>query len=140
MTAAFGLPVHWKRPDPMEIQTDNKRRPGRPRKAEKDKAHNYRSSLTLAGPIPAWIGYEDLKVLIRQYRGRMYDERKFKLWVEAGNVPSYIERGLKTAAPGVRRRKYRWEEVRAWIDSQMEAVPAKGILVNGEFRPAHVNP
>jgi len=120
--------------------TTPKRGPGRPRKEEEDLAHKAKSKLTLAGPIPTWIGYEDLKALIRQYRTRMYDERAFALWVEQGVVPSYTEKGLKTAVPGVRRRKYRWEEVRAWIDSQMEPVPAKGILVNGVFQPIQARP
>ena len=117
-----------------------KRGPGRPPKAPEDLAHNTKSRLTLAGPIPHWIGYEDLKALVKAYRGRMYDERNFKLWVEQGAVPSYIEKGLKTAVPSVRRRKYRWEEVRAWIDSQMEPAPLKGIIVNGEFQPIQARP
>lgn len=109
---------------------------GRPAKPEEDLARNYKSKLTLAGPIPAWIGYEDLCALIRQYRTKMYSERNFALWVEQGFIPSYFEKNLGTAVPGVRRRKYRWEEVRAWIDSQMEPAPrSKGIVVNGQFVP-----
>jgi hypothetical protein len=117
-----------------------KRGPGRPPLPPENRVHGSKSKLTLDGPIPTWIGYEDVKALIRAYRTRMYDERTFSLWVEQGVVPSYIEKGLKTAVPGVRRRKYRWEEVRAWIDSQMEPVPAKGILVNGVFQPIQARP
>jgi hypothetical protein len=117
-----------------------KRGPGRPRKAPEELAHNFKSRLTLDGPIPAWIGYEDLKSLVRAYRGRMYDERHFRLWVEQGAVPSYFEKVLKTAVPSVRRRKYRWEEVRAWIDGQMEKAPARGIIVNGQFQPLQGRP
>lgn len=117
-----------------------KRSPGRPRKDPEDLAHNFKSRLTLNGPIPVWIGYEDLKCLVRAYRGRMYDERTFKLKVEQGDVPSYIETGLKTAVPSVRRRKYRWEEIRAWIDSQMVPARPKGISVNGKFQPLQARP
>ena len=95
---------------------------GRPPLAPEDRAHNKISKLTLDGPIPKYIGYTDLKALIREYRGRMYDEREFKLKVELGIVPSIIEEGMKTAVAGVRRRKYIWVEVRAWIDSTMKPV------------------
>ena len=126
---------------------DGKRGPGRPPKAPEDRAHSYKSKLTLSGHIPVWIGYEDLKALIRAYRGRMYDERNFKLWVEQGVVPSFFEKNLKTAVPSVRRRTYHWltvtrldgtieQGVRDWIDSQMQPAPrSKGIIFNGEFQP-----
>ena len=83
------------------------------------------SPLTLAGPIPAFIGYADLKNLVKQFRGRFYDERRFKLWVEQGIVPSYVEDGIHTAQAGVRRRVYRWEDadgdrgVKSWILSTL---------------------
>ena len=121
---------------PVSPSAAAKRGPGRPPKNPEDLAHNKKSKLTLAGPIPFWIGYEDVKVLIRAHRGRMYDERVFKLKVEMGEIPSYIEKDLKTAVPGVRRRKYRWPEIRDWIDSQMEPVQPKGIIVNGKFKAA----
>lgn len=117
-----------------------KRGPGRPPKAPEDRVHGSKSKLTLDGPIPAWISYEDLKALVRAYRGQMYDERNFKLWVEQGAVPSYFETNLATCVPSVRRRKYRWEEIRVWIDSQMEAAPRKGIIVNGKFQPIKARP
>ena len=119
----------------MVASPTTKRGPGRPSKNPVDLVKNQRSILTLDGPIPRWIGYTDLKALIKQYRGRMYDERTFKLWVDQGAVPSYFDGELRTAVPGVRRRKYVWEEVRKWIDGQMKPVPAKGIVVNGDFRP-----
>jgi hypothetical protein len=65
----------------------------------------------------------------------MYEERGFRLKVEQGEIPSYIEKGVKTQWPGVDRRRYRWEEVRAWMDSQMVAVGPRGITVNGVFTP-----
>ena len=115
-----------------------KRGPGRPPKDPAKLAKSYKCRLTLDGPIPFWISYEDLKCLIRQYRGRMYEEREFKVKVEHGVFPSYIEEGLKTAVPSVRRRKYRWPEAMAWIDAQMTKAQPKGILVNGEFQAARM--
>jgi hypothetical protein len=120
------------------IRSGAKRGPGRPPKAPEERVRNYRSKLTLDGPIPHWICYEDLKCLITQYRGAMYEEREFKLKVEYGLFPSYEEAGMKTAVAGVRRRKYIWDECRLWIDSQMKRVQPKGVLVNGEFHPAEL--
>lgn len=118
-------------PDPTP-----KKRPGRPALAPEDRVKNKRSRILLDGPIPRWIGYEDLKALIKQYRGRMYDERKFKLWVEDGDCPSAFDsRAVGTAHPGVRRRAYEWAAVRAWIDEGMVPAPRAGIMVNGELRP-----
>jgi len=119
---------------------EGKRGRGRPRKDPEALEKKRKSGLTLVGIIPHWLGYTDLKCLIKQYRGAMFDERKFALWVDQGAVPSYYDGDLKTNSPGVRRRKYVWEEVRAWIDSQMKPVPAKGIVVNGEFQPLQGRP
>jgi len=108
-------------PDPA-VPTN---RVGRPPLAPEDQKHNYKSPLTLNGPIPEWIGYEDLKALVRQFRGRFYDERSFKIWVEVGHpvfgkCPSRIDGlAIGTAWPGVRRRNYHWPEVKAWIQSTL---------------------
>ena len=108
--------------NPGSLQ-DSKPSVGRPRKPMSEQKHNYRSLLTLDGPIPEWIGYEDLKVLVRQYRGRFYDERNFRVWVEVGHPifgqcasKIYVLDGGPDSV-GVRRRVYRWADVRAWIVS-----------------------
>ncbi len=119
------------RTTPENLQGDGVRaeaepvRRGRPALEPARRKKNYRSPLSLNGVIPEWIGYADLCVLIRQYRGRMYDERQFKVWVEAGHpvfgrCPSrYDGLACGTAHPGVRRRVYNWPAVRAWLASTL---------------------
>ena len=80
------------------------RRGGRPPLPPEERKRNYRSSLTLGGRIPVFVGYVDLKHLITQFRGRFYNERQFRVWVEQGVVPSYVEKDIGTAQAGVRRR------------------------------------
>lgn len=113
------------------LVTEKKRR-GRPRKPEIEKAGH----LLLSGPIPEFIGYADLKGLIRQYRGRGYDDAKLRFWIETGEIPSYVEDGIGTAWESVLRRSFKWPEVKAWIDARMRlAVPTKGVVLNGKFLP-----
>lgn len=105
---------------PADSATAAKRRPGRPALPPEERVNHRRSKLTLDGPIPAFIGYEDLKVLVRLYRGAFWAEGTFKLWVEDGRVPSYLDTlAPATAYPNVQRRKYRWEEIKTWIDQHM---------------------
>ena len=98
---------------------------GRPALPVEDRKKNYKSELTIGGFIPEWIGYSDLKNLVKQWRCSFYDERSFKVWVEVGHpkfgkCPSRIdELAEKTAWPGVRRRKYNWPTVKAWMESTM---------------------
>lgn len=114
-----------------ESQPEKKRR-GRPRKPELEKAGH----LPLSGPIPEFIGFADLKGLIRQYRGRGYDDKQLRLWIETGEIPSYVEDGIGTAWESVLRRSFKWPEVRAWIDARMRrAVPTKGVVLNGKYLP-----
>lgn len=119
----FGLPSGALDGDGIpDLPSTGMVRRGRP---ERRKYRNSRSPVNILGPIPEWIGYEDLKKLIRQYRGHMYDERKFRVWVEVGHptfgkVPSRIDRLTQTTGPfGVRRRAYHWEDVRRWIESTL---------------------
>jgi hypothetical protein len=77
-----------------------------------------------------------LKALIKQYRGRGYDEKKLRFWIETGVFPSYIEEGIGTAWASVPRRTFKWSEVRECIDSRMKKVePSKGIVINGQYAP-----
>jgi hypothetical protein len=95
-----------------------------------------RSKLTLDGPMPYYIGYGDLTHLIRLLRGAMYVEAQFKLWVEDGVIPSFIDTlAIGTAHAGVRRRKYHWPDVRAAIEKRMVPAEPAGIQVNGKFVP-----
>lgn len=128
-------------------ETPTTRRPGRPALPPEDRKKNKRSTLTLDGPIPKWLGYEDMKHLVKLYRGRFYCERWFKLEVEAGRVPSYFEDGMRTAWAGVRRRRYTWEDhhlpngtvipgIKSWIEGQMvPAPPCIGIMYNSQHIP-----
>lgn len=108
---------------------------GRPR-LEPHEKKSKKSSLTLDGPIPDFINATDCLELLRQYRGRGLDYRRFRYFVEIGEIPSYVDR-ITTTNAGFSVRRFKWEEVRRWLDSTLVAAkPTKGIVVNGKFQPA----
>lgn len=106
---------------PDQLKGDAKRKPGRPALPLGMAKKAYRSDINIFGPIPEWVGYEDLVSLIRQWRGRCYDERRLKVWIERGHevfgkLPSKVDcLAIDTNTPGVRRRTYNWEKVKAWL-------------------------
>jgi GNAT superfamily N-acetyltransferase len=85
---------------------------GRPKLTVSSK--DRRTQITLESH-PEWLTFEDLQVLLRQYRGKGYGRKLWNTLVATGKIPGYQD-------PWGNQLRYRWAEVRTAIDGAMKRV------------------
>lgn len=101
-------------------------RVGRPQKAPEKRAGARRERLTLSGPIPAWLVWADVQVLIREYLGRGFSRRTWARLIAEKKIRAHQDPFSKR---GITR--FRWQEVKADIDREL------GLHFSSNQKPPH---
>ena len=76
------------------------KRQGRPRNDGTGTQPKPKPTLTLDGPIPEFINSLECIHLLKLYRGRGLDWKRFRYLVEIGEIPSYVDQLTNSSAGG----------------------------------------
>lgn len=87
---------------------------GRPHKAAECLAKTKRARLSLTNPIPEWLVWADVQVLIREYLGRGFSRRTWARLIAEKKIRAHQD---PFSGRGITR--FRWQEVKADIDREL---------------------